>query len=82
MNDLEREQYQVTIMQEDETEIIVTPFALGDLDDGDNNHLLCLDTVGTPTLIHFSAGYLVDPNRDTLNPDTSIPVIDMLFMNE
>lgn len=82
VNDLEREQYQVTIMQEDETEILVTPFALGDLDDGDNNHLLCLDTVGTPTLIHFSAGYLVDPNRDTLNPDTSIPVVDMLFMNE
>ena len=34
----------------------VVPFALGDLDDGDNNHLLCLNVDGTPVSISFDAG--------------------------
>jgi hypothetical protein len=52
----------------------VTPFALADLGDGDNNHLLCLDVRGEPLSVYFPAGYLYDPNEDTLNPETSIAV--------
>ncbi len=52
----------------------VTPFALADLGDGDNNHELCLDVAGTPLGVTFPAGHLVDPNED-LNPDTSIVVL-------
>jgi hypothetical protein len=56
--------------------VAVTPFALADLNDGDNNHLLCLDREGQPTAVSFPAGRLVDPNGD-LNPDTAIAVSSM-----
>jgi hypothetical protein len=69
----ERLLYQVTLEQSDGSSNIVTPFALADLGDGDNNHLLCLDVTGTPGVVSFPAGYLVDPNHD-LNPDTSVAV--------
>lgn len=72
-DDLERQQYKVTVQQADGTEVEVTPFALGDLQDGDNNHLLCLDVAGTPTGVSMPAGFLTDP-RDDLNPDTSCVV--------
>lgn len=70
----ERLLYQVTIEQSDGAQIIVAPFALADLGDGDNNHLLCLDISGTPRLVSFPAGHLVDPNHD-LNPDTSVVML-------
>jgi hypothetical protein len=69
----ERLLYQVTLYQSDDSKKTVAPFALADLGDGDNNHLLCLDAPGTPRLVSFPAGHLVDPNHD-LNPDTSIAV--------
>ncbi len=72
--DVERTLYRVTIKQADGTEAEVIPFALADLGDGDNNHLLCLDVRGEPVAVFFPAGYLLDPNRDTLNPDTSVSV--------
>lgn len=53
----------------------VVPVALADLGDGDNNHVLCLDTKDKPISAAFPAGILTDPNDD-LNPDTSILVRD------
>lgn len=52
---------------------IVTPFAVGDLNDTDNNHELCLDKKGTPLGVRFPAGLLIDPNGD-LNETTVIGV--------
>lgn len=66
--DAERALYTVTVAG-----AAVTPFALADLDDGDNNHLLCLDREGQPTAVAFPAGRLVDPNGD-LNPETAMTV--------
>ncbi|ADM10391.1 hypothetical protein PB2503_11734 [Parvularcula bermudensis HTCC2503] len=71
--DLEREMYKVTIALPEGGEREVTPFALADLTDGDNNHLLCLDTRGTPVRVSFAAGGLTDPNED-LNPNTDVLV--------
>ncbi len=72
VDDGERTQYTVTLVQNG-TPVDTVPFALGDLDDGDNNHLLCLDVEGTPRSLSFSAGYVVDPNGD-LNPATQVEV--------
>ncbi len=72
-DDVERAQYKVTVQKADGSEASVTPFALADLVDGDNNHLLCLDVDGTPKSVFFPAGYLTDP-RDDLNPDTKIQI--------
>ena len=76
IDDLEREQYKVTLQNkdgqnEDGNSVEVIPFALGDLGDGDNNHELCLDVTGTPRSIFFAAGYMTDPGED-LNPATNI----------
>ena len=69
----ERDLYQVTVRAEDGAERVISPAALADLGDGDNNHLLCLSTADTPVSVAFPAGVLVDPNDD-LNPETSISV--------
>ena len=71
IDDMERIKYQVTLWREDSSTIEVTPFALGDLGDGDNNHKLCLDVVGKPRSVFFPAGYMTDPRED-LNPETTI----------
>ena len=73
VDDVERVQYKVTLLLDDGSRIAATPFALGDLGDGDNNHELCLDVVGTPLSIYFPAGYVKDPRRD-LNPETTITI--------
>jgi len=73
VDDLEREQYKVTVQNKDGNSVEVIPFALGDLGDGDNNHQLCLDVAGTPASIFFPAGYMTDPRED-LNPDTNIQI--------
>ena len=73
IDDTERVLYKVTIEKEDGSISEVTPFAIGDLGDSDNNHELCLDTEGTPQSIFFSAGYLTDPRED-LNPDSTINI--------
>ena len=75
INDVERVQYQVSVLLEDGGTNDVTPFAIGDLGDGDNNHKLCLDMAGTPQSVFFPAGYLTDPRED-LNPDTTIAISD------
>lgn len=73
INDVERLLYKVTVQQEDGSKIEVTPFAIADLGDGDNNHELCLDVTGTPLSVYFPAGYLTDPRED-LNPATTINI--------
>ena len=49
----------------------LAPFALADLGDGDNNHMLCLDRAADVTLVSFPAGHLTDPRED-LNPASEI----------
>ena len=74
VDDVEREAYTVTVLGADGTESDVTPFALGDLNDGDNNHHLCLDVAGEALSVTFAAGYLTDPNEDALNPEMTVAV--------
>ena len=64
----------MTVQSGDGTRREVAPVALADLDDGDNNHLLCLDTADTPVSVSFPAGVLADPNDD-VNPATKVQVI-------
>jgi len=71
--DAERDLYRVTVRAPDGTERDITPTALADLGDGDNNHLLCMDTADTPLSVAFPAGVFVDPNKD-LNPETEVSV--------
>lgn len=71
--DAERDLYRVTVRAADGTERDIAPVALADLGDGDNNHLLCLDTADTPVSVSFPGGVLTDPNDD-LNPATSVAV--------
>ncbi|MGF1508707.1 MAG: hypothetical protein ACFB9M_04295 [Myxococcota bacterium] len=75
LNDSERQKYAVTVVQADGSESKVTPFAIADLQDGDNNHKLCLDVQGTPKSVFFPAGYLTDPRED-LNADTSMVITE------
>lgn len=72
-SDAERDLYRVTVRAADGTEREITPAALADLGDGDNNHLLCLDTADTAISVAFPAGVFVDPNKD-LNPATDVSV--------
>jgi len=70
----ERGLYKVTVVLENGEEKEHIPFALADLNDGDNNHKLCLDNENKPVSVFFPAGYLTDP-RDDLNPDTRVKII-------
>ncbi len=71
--DAERALYSVTVQSSDGARRDVAPIALADLGDGDNNHVLCLDTADQPVSVSFPAGVLTDPNGD-LNPATSAAV--------
>ena len=73
LGDTERQLYRVRVEGPTGARRDVSPIALGDLDDRDNNHLLCLDTDDPAQSIHFPAGHLTDPNRD-LNPATTVAV--------
>ena len=73
LGDFERTLYEVTVTTKGSIERRVNPAALGDLGDGDNNHLLCLETEDVAVSVRFPAGYLADPNLD-LNPDTSVKI--------
>jgi len=70
-DDDERALYRVSIVTVEGAAGDIAPFALADLQDGDNNHLLCLDTTDTVTSVSFPAGHVTDPRED-LNPDTAI----------
>ncbi|WP_077355449.1 hypothetical protein [Brevundimonas sp. LM2] len=69
----EAEMYRVTLRRPDGGTVTVSPMAIGDLNDNDNNHDLCLGVAGEPVSVFFLAGRLVDPNDDA-NPDTEIAV--------
>ncbi len=71
--DPERALYRVNVTHPDGSTEAITPAALADLNDNDNNHLLCLDTLRPATAVTFPAGHLVDPNGD-LNPATQVSV--------
>ena len=73
-DDLERQLYKVSVVRSDQTIQDITPFALADLRDGDNNHELCLDTADPARAVSFPAGHVTDP-RDDLNPPTSISLV-------
>jgi hypothetical protein len=73
VGDAERALYRLRVERSDGSQADVVPFALGDLDDNDNNHRLCLDTIDTVLSVSFPAGYVVDPNGD-LNPATTVAV--------
>jgi hypothetical protein len=73
VDEVERLLYKITVLQKDGRKIRVSPFAIADLGDGDNNHELCLDVIGDPLSIYFPAGHLTDPRED-LNPETTIPI--------
>jgi len=69
----ERKLYRVEVQQSDGSLVEVTPIALAELEDRDNNHFLCLDTGDPAVAVSFPEGLLVDPNGD-LNPHTAVKV--------
>lgn len=73
LGEAERRLYQVEVIREDGSRYEVVPAAVADLEDRDNNHLLCLDVSDRAVSVSFPAGYLVDPNKD-LNPDTQVAI--------
>jgi hypothetical protein len=60
----------------------ITPSRLGDVDDADNNHLLCFTEADArgwtddnlPEQVAFPAGYFTDPNEDGTNLAASVAV--------
>ncbi|WP_170474610.1 hypothetical protein [Ruegeria arenilitoris] len=71
--EVERDQYTITVEAPDGTRREVKPIALANLGDGDNNHMLCMDTTDRPISVSFPEGILTDPNDD-LNPATMVYV--------
>ena len=71
IDDTERQAYSVIVEDADGATETVTPFAVADLGDGDNNHKLCLDVAAKPIAVEFPAGLMTDP-RDDPNPATSV----------
>ena len=69
----ERKLYRVKVQRADGSFGEVTPIALAELEDRDNNHFLCLDTDDTAVAVSFPEGRLVDPNGD-LNPHTTVKI--------
>jgi len=69
----EWKRYTVAMRTEDGRIELVKPFAVGDLNDQDNNHELCLNQIGKPLAVRFPAGLLIDPNND-VNEATRIRV--------
>lgn len=70
VDDKIRRAYSVLVSDDRGVTREIEPFALGDLGDGDNNHLLCLDISDPAKEIRFPKGLLTDPNED-LNRETS-----------
>ena len=73
IDQVEQSAYQVFVVGDDLELTSITPFAVADLGDGDNNHELCLDTDAGVVRIAFPAGLMTDPRED-LNPATEIVV--------
>jgi len=73
LGEAQRTLYKVSLTTADGSRSEVSPAALADLGDADNNHFLCLDTTTPATAVSFPAGHLVDPNGD-LNVDSKVMV--------
>jgi hypothetical protein len=73
IDDQERQLYRVTVRKPGGDLATVTPMAVADLNDNDNNHELCLGADGEPLSVFFPEGALADPNED-LNPETEVAV--------
>lgn len=73
--DAEGRRYKVTVRSPDGKPRTITPVALANLSDGDNNHVLCLGSDDKALSVSFPGGILKDPNGD-LNPPTSVAVSD------
>jgi hypothetical protein len=73
LGEAQRALYKVILTAADGSQSEVSPAALAELGDNDNNHFLCLATTMPATAVAFSAGHLVDPNGD-LNVDSKVMV--------
>ncbi len=73
LGEAQRKLYKVSLTAADGSRSEVSPAALADLGDADNNHFLCLDSTTPATSVTFPAGHLVDPNGD-LNADSKVMV--------
>ena len=67
----ERDLYTVTVEASDGTRREITPAALANLGDGDNNHMLCLDTTDKACLSGLPGRY---PRRSKQRPEPGDPV--------
>lgn len=65
--------YRVTVRTADGDAATVTPIAIADLNDNDNNHELCLGVGAKAVSVFFPEGALTDPNED-MNPDTKVKI--------
>ena len=74
LGEIERSVYRIELEEEDGQRISLEPDYLADLEDSDNNHLLCLSSEASAISVSFPAGHLVDPNGD-LNLDSFVPVL-------
>jgi len=54
--------YEVQLLRSDGASEWITPFAMGDLNDWDNNQDLCLDSDGTPKAVRVAAETVSDPS--------------------
>ena len=52
----------------------LSPFAIGDLNDADNNHLLYFDQSIIPQTLFLPGGLVIDPNDDA-NPNTTVTIV-------
>ena len=74
LGETERSLYRIGLEGENDRRLSLPPDYLADLEDRDNNHLLCLDSEFPAISVSFPAGHLVDPNRD-LNLDSFVLVL-------
>ena len=73
LGEAQRALYKVSLIAADGSRSEVSPAALAELGDADNNHFLCLDTTTPATAVAFPAGHLVDPNGD-LNTESKVTI--------
>lgn len=64
ITDTERVKFRVVLRLRDGSRKRVTPFAMGDLNDGDNVQDLCLKQGARPISVRVKAGAVADPNGD------------------
>ena len=78
---LEAKLYEVQLEKKGGGSRTVTPIAISDLGDNDNNHELCILESGLPLSVFFPAGHLTDPRED-LNPNTWVEVSTIRLLKQ